>query len=113
MYLDHIVHHVTKTPSEVAIDWSKKGLHAVIGGQHTHWGTYNALLYTKTSYIEWLALEHKEIAENANHPLINLLLHDLKTAPGFGTICIRTTTIDELCQQLEDERYRNLWSFTC
>lgn len=103
MYLDHIVHHVTKTPSQVAIDWSKKGLHAVMGGQHTYWGTYNALLYTETSYIEWLALEHKEIAENANHPLINLLLHDLKTAPGFGTICIRTTTIDELCQQLEDK----------
>ena len=101
MYLDHIVHHVTKVPSEVAMDWSKRGFHAVIGGQHTHWGTYNALLYTKTSYIEWLALEHKEIAENANHPLINLLLHDLKEAPGFGTICIRTTSIEELYLQLE------------
>ncbi|SES29564.1 VOC family protein [Psychrobacillus sp. OK032] len=101
MYLDHIVHHVTKTPEEVAIDWNVNGVHSVIGGQHTHWGTYNALLYTKTSYIEWLALEHKEIAENANHPLINLMLLDLKTGPGFGTICIRTTTIDELCQQLE------------
>lgn len=103
MYLDHIVHHVAKTPKEVADDWSEKGFHAVIGGRHTHWGTYNALLYTKTSYIEWLALEHEDIAKNANHPLINLLLHDLKTAPGFGTICIRTTTIDELCQQLEEK----------
>ncbi|MFJ8063474.1 VOC family protein [Psychrobacillus sp. NPDC096426] len=103
MYLDHIVHHVTKAPSQVATYWSNKGLHAVMGGQHTYWGTYNALLSTNTSYIEWLALEHKEIAENANHPLINLLLHDLTTAPGFGTICIRTTTIDELCQQLEDK----------
>ncbi|MFJ7972228.1 VOC family protein [Psychrobacillus sp. NPDC096389] len=101
MYLDHIVHHVTKTPSQVATDWKEKGLHAVIGGQHTNWGTYNALLYTKTSYIEWLALEHKEIAESANHPLIDLMLHDLKTAPGFGTICIRTTSIDELYKQLE------------
>lgn len=101
MYLDHIVHHVTKTPNQVTIDWSETGAHAVIGGQHTYWGTYNALLYTKTSYIEWLAIEHKEVAENANHPLINLLLHDLKSAPGFGTICIRTTSIDELHKQLE------------
>ncbi|WP_240793306.1 VOC family protein [Psychrobacillus vulpis] len=101
MYLDHIVHHVTKKPEEVAEDWNAKGFHAVVGGQHTHWGTYNALLYTKTSYIEWLAIEHEEIAKNANHPLVNLLLHDIKNSPGFGTICIRTTEINELCQQLE------------
>lgn len=103
MYLDHIVHHVTKKPIETADDWNAKGLHAVVGGQHTHWGTYNALLYTKTSYIEWLALEHEEVANHANHPLVNLLLHDLKTGPGFGTICIRTKTIDKLCKQLEEK----------
>ncbi|MEI4770790.1 VOC family protein [Psychrobacillus sp. FJAT-51614] len=101
MYLDHIVHFVTKKPTEVADDWKGKGLHAVVGGQHTHWGTYNALLYTKNSYIEWLALEHEEIAVNANHPLINLLLHDLNVRPGFGTVCIRTNKIDELCNQLD------------
>ncbi|WP_144510666.1 VOC family protein [Bacillus sp. FJAT-22090] len=103
MYLDHIVHHVTKTPKEIASDWKEKGFHAVVGGRHTHWGTYNALLYTRTSYIEWLALEHEDIAQKANHPLINLLLDDLKTKPGFGTICIRTTAIDELCRQLEEK----------
>lgn len=101
MYLDHIVHHVTKNPKEVAEEWKAEGFHAVIGGQHTRWGTYNALLYTKTSYIEWLALENEEIALNANHPLINLLLHDLKTKPGFGTVCIRTENIESLFNQLE------------
>ncbi|WP_391204970.1 VOC family protein [Psychrobacillus sp. L4] len=103
MYLDHIVHHVTKTPKEVAEYWCAKGFHAVVGGQHMHWGTYNALLYTKNSYIEWLALEHEAVALKANHPLINLFLYDLKTGPGFGTICIRTSTIDELCLQLEEK----------
>ncbi|MFF2753840.1 VOC family protein [Psychrobacillus sp. NPDC058041] len=103
MYLDHIVHHVTKTPKEVAEDWYEKRFHAVVGGQHTHWGTYNALLYTKNSYIEWLALEHEEVAAKSNHPLIDLFLHDLKTGPGFGTICIRTSSIDELCLKLEEK----------
>lgn len=103
MYLDHIVHHVNKTPKAVAEEWEEMGFHVVVGGKHTYWGTYNALLYTKTSYIEWLALEYKEVAQNANHPLINLLLYDLNTKPGFGTICIRTTTINELCRQLEEK----------
>lgn len=103
MYLDHIVHHVTKTPKEVAEDWCKKRFHAVVGGRHTQWGTYNALLYTKNSYIEWLALEHKEVSAKSNNPLIDLFLHDLKTGPGFGTICIRTSSIDELCLKLEEK----------
>ena len=103
MYLDHIVHHVTKKPLEVAKDWRENGHHAVVGGQHTQWGTYNALLYTKNSYIEWLAIEHADVANNSKHPLVKLLLHDLKSGPGFGTICIRTTTIDELCHQLEEK----------
>lgn len=104
MYLDHIVHSVTKKPLVVIEDWNKKGIHAVVGGQHTQWGTYNALLYTKTSYIEWLAVEHEEVAKNANHPLINLMLHDLKTSgAGFNTICIRTTGIENFSEQLEKQ----------
>ncbi|MFJ7827261.1 VOC family protein [Psychrobacillus sp. NPDC096623] len=104
MYLDHIVHSVTKKPQEVAKDWTGKGIHAVVGGQHTKWGTYNALLYTRTSYVEWLAVEHEEVAKNANHPLIDLILHDLDTSgAGFNTICIRTTEIDGLNSQLEKQ----------
>lgn len=103
MYLDHIVHHVMKKPIQVAEEWKEKGLHAVVGGQHIHWGTHNALLYTKTSYIEWLALEHEKVANNADHPLVNLLLHDLKHGSGFGTICIRTVSMDKLHQELEEE----------
>lgn len=104
MYLDHIVHSVMKKPQEVAKDWTEKGIHAVVGGQHTKWGTYNGLLYTGTSYVEWLAVEHAEVAKNANHPLIELMLHDLNTSGvGFNTICIRTTAIDELNRQLEEQ----------
>ena len=104
MYLDHIVHSVTKAPLEVTEDWIENGVHAVVGGQHTQWGTYNALLYTKTSYIEWLSVEHKEVAKSADHPLINLMLHDLKTyGVGFNTICIRTNSIDNLSNQLEEK----------
>ena len=104
MYLDHIVHSVKKEPLEVVRDWVEKEVHAVVGGQHTQWGTYNALLYTKTSYIEWLSVEREEVANSADHPLINLMLHDLKTSgAGFNTICIRTTKIDNLSNLLEDQ----------
>ncbi|SDN42109.1 Glyoxalase-like domain-containing protein [Psychrobacillus sp. OK028] len=104
MYLDHIVHSVMKKPQEVAKVWTDKGIHAVVGGQHTNWGTYNALLYTKTSYVEWLAVEHEEVAKKANHPLIDLMIHDLDTSgAGFSTICIRTTEIDGLNLQLQEQ----------
>lgn len=104
MYLDHIVHSVTKEPLEVAKNWMENEVHTVVGGQHTQWGTYNALLYTKTSYIEWLSIEREEVANNADHPLINLMLHDLKTSgAGFNTICIRTTNIAHLNNQLMDQ----------
>lgn len=103
MYLDHIVHFVEKNPLEIAEDWQQQGLHAVVGGQHINWGTYNALLYTKNSYIEWLSIEDEHIAQNTDHPLISLMLHDLKKSPGFGTICIRTSKIDVLKQELEEK----------
>lgn len=101
--MDHIVHQVTKKPSEVAENWKEKGFHAVEGGRHVNWGTHNALLYTENSYIEWLAIEDKDIAIKANHPLINLLLHDLELGPGFGNICIRTNDIEGVDKRLKSK----------
>jgi len=103
MFLDHIVHLSTVTPEDVVKDWRQEGFHAVLGGQHIHWGTHNALLYTSNSYIEWLAIDNREIALNSNHPLVNLLLHDLKNGPGFGTICIRTSNIEDIHTRLHKQ----------
>ncbi|WP_394120754.1 VOC family protein [Planococcus donghaensis] len=99
MELDHIVHFVRQTPQKTTAEWQQKGFYAAIGGRHEKWGTFNALLYLKDCYIEWLAVEKAEIASQANHPLTRLLLHD---RVGFGTICVRTDAIKKLDEELRD-----------
>lgn len=99
MKLDHIVHFVRQSPVEASAYWSSKGFHTAVGGRHINWGTHNALLYLKDCYIEWLAVEKEEVASNAEHPLTRLLLHD---QVGFGTICLRTETIEKLNEDLQD-----------
>lgn len=83
--------------------WQHQNHHAVIGGRHEKWGTRNALLYGKDSYIEWLALENRQIAEGADHPLTQLLLHN---GSGFGTVCFRTESIDELDRRLKNSGFK-------
>ncbi|TWT02287.1 VOC family protein [Planomicrobium sp. CPCC 101079] len=102
MYLDHIVHFIDGTPQEATDYWNRLGFAAVLGGQHLKWGTHNALFYVKDCYIEWLAIENHEIANRANHPLTELLLHDRE---GFGTVCLRTTEIEQLDKRLQKQGF--------
>jgi hypothetical protein len=95
-----LFHFIDGKPQGAADYWKGLGFHAALGGKHVKWGTHNALFYAKDCYIEWLALEKLEIAQQANHPLTSLLLHDTL---GFGTVCIRTTAIEELNGRLKDE----------
>lgn len=97
MNFDHVIHFIEETPEEVVQFWSQHNLPAIVGGRHEKWGTRNALMYGKDSYIEWLALENRGIAESAAHPLTQLLLHN---GPGFGTVCFRTSSIKELERRL-------------
>lgn len=97
--LDHVV-YFSKKPPEVHVQ-EHQG--TSIGGKHKNWGTVNALTYTKNSYIEYLSVEHMDIAKQANHPLTNLLLHDLEDSEGWGTICFRTDNIHELNERLISE----------
>lgn len=102
MILDHVVHFIDEEPKDAAALWKEHGFHSAIGGQHIDWGTHNALLYMKNCYIEWLAVEKAEVAENAAHPLTQLLLHD---KIGFGTFCIRITEIDSLDDRLKRDGF--------
>lgn len=97
--LDHVVYFSEKSP-EMNVQ-EHKG--TTIGGKHKNWGTVNALTYTKNSYIEYLSVEHMDIAKRANHPLTNLLLHDLERGEGWGTICFRTDNIFALNERLTNE----------
>jgi hypothetical protein len=97
--LDHVV-YFSKQPPEVHV---KEHKGTSIGGRHKNWGTVNALTYTKNSYIEYLSVEQMKVAKQANHPLTKLLLHDLESGEGWGTICFRTDNIQVLNERLGSE----------
>ena len=50
--LDHVI-HVVHDPNRVRLQFERlSGVHTVSGGQHTTWGTYNALCYFGLAYME-------------------------------------------------------------
>lgn len=94
MKLDHVVYFTSKEPQKIIEEQKKEGHHVVAGGRHVKWGTRNALRYTRNAYIEWLSIEHPEVAENADQQLTKQLIHRLKkTGEGWGTICISVDDI--------------------
>lgn len=99
MELDHVVYFSKQPPEEHV----KNGAGTSIGGRHKSWGTMNALTYTKNSYIEYLSVQHMDIARQANHPLTELLLHDLESGEGWGTICFRCEDIQKLDERLSKQ----------
>ncbi|MEH7346857.1 VOC family protein [Bacillus sp. JJ1532] len=101
LQLDHIVHFIKGDPKKAIEAWQKLGLQAVMGGSHEKWGTFNSLLYNSTSYIEFLAIENEEIAQNSDNPLITQLVSDLQREEGIGQICFRTTDILTVKKELE------------
>lgn len=100
--LDHVVYFSKASPMENVNAFE----HTVVGGQHKQWGTANALKYTGNSYIEYLSVQDKDFAAKTNHPLPTLLLHDLEHGEGWGTICFRTNTIDELNKKFLNEGWQ-------
>lgn len=94
MKLDHVVYFTNRDPQKVIEEQRKEGHHVVAGGRHVKWGTRNALRYVRNAYIEWLSIEHREIAENADQQLTKQLIHRLKkTGEGWGTICLSVDDI--------------------
>lgn len=106
MKLDHVVYFTEKDLSQIVDGQRGEGRHAIIGGRHEKWGTYNALLYMKNAYVEWLAVEHSEIAKEAHLPLIDLLLTDLQEGEGWGTICLSVEGIERFNEEIENKGFR-------
>ena len=100
MKLDHVVYFTSKSPAEIVEEQKNEGNYAVIGGRHEKWGTHNALMYVKNAYVEWLSVERPEVAEQADHPLTRLLLHDLKEKDGWGTLCLSVTNIEQFNEDI-------------
>lgn len=105
MKLDHVVYFTKKTPLEVVWEQKELGWHAVMGGSHEQWGTYNALMYVNNAYVEWLALEDEQVAKSSHNPLIQLYLQDRKHGEGWGTICLSVEGIEAFNEQLLQQGY--------
>ena len=105
MKLDHVVYFTNSTPAQIVSEQQKLGQHAVVGGHHEKWGTQNALMYVSNAYIEWLSVEKENIAKEAGHSLTNLLLHDLETSEGWGTICISIKNIEKFNREIKKKKF--------
>lgn len=103
MHLDHIVHFVTAPPETMKTEADSAGFKSVLGGKHAQWGTANTLSFLASSYIEWLSLVELSVAEKADHPLTQLLLHDRPSGPGFGTICLRPESIEHVWKKFREK----------
>ncbi|HET6872586.1 MAG TPA: VOC family protein [Sporolactobacillaceae bacterium] len=92
---DHLV-HFTKNPEEAAQIMIKHGFHAVKGGHHESWGTYNSLCHFGLPYIEFLGLEDLTVAQKVTHnTLISQVVDEFEQGEGFLRLAIRTDNIEE------------------
>lgn len=105
MKLDHVVYFTKKSPQEIVEEQQIEGNYAVIGGRHEKWGTHNALMYVKNAYVEWLSIEQPEIAEQVDHPLTRLLLHDLEEKEGWGTLCFSVPDIERFDEDIQNKGF--------
>ncbi len=106
MKLDHIVYFSNSSPEQVVAQQRSINRHAVIGGRHEKWGTSNALLYTRNAYIEWLCIDNIIVAQKAIQPLTSLLLHDLKSGEGWGTICLSVNNIENFEREINRKGFK-------
>ncbi|WP_042357181.1 VOC family protein [Bacillus rubiinfantis] len=100
---DHLVFLKNK-PEEAITPLKDSGIHAVNGGRHQNWGTYNSLTYFGLSYIEFLGVENQAVAEQQREnrlvvETVDKLLREGMEGPA--KIAIRTDRIQELAEQLE------------
>ena len=104
--LDHVVYFTKKAPIDIARDVAIEGIHPVVGGRHLQWGTFNAVFYTKDSYIEWLAVENLDIAKKNSQPLVQQLLYDIDDGEGYKALCLRSENLEESNRYFQKLGYR-------
>jgi Glyoxalase-like domain len=99
---DHLVHFLHRVPEEATTTFRQAGFHAMPGGRHTHWGTWNSVSYFDLSYIEFLAVENREVASQSDNPLIQQLVEEHAAGEGMGQIAIRTTELEQWAKRLQE-----------
>ncbi|ULO06558.1 VOC family protein [Paenibacillus sp. 19GGS1-52] len=101
---DHTVHYVNDLEQAITA-FKNNGLTAFPGGSHKLWGTHNALSYFGLNYIEFLAIEDRELAESSD--TANLVVKDavnlLPEVEAFSRVAIRTDNIEETAASLKQQ----------
>lgn len=99
---DHTIHLVNDLDKAVEA-FQGQQLNAHRGGSHTNWGTYNALSYFGLNYIEFLSIEHRDVAEKtedynvvARDPLALLPDHEI-----FTRVILRTDNLEEAAERMK------------
>jgi hypothetical protein len=104
---DHLV-WFTKQPEKMILPLKQRGIHAVNGGRHETWGTYNSLAYFGLSYIEFLGIENISIAKkHQDNRLVTHIAEQLPKENGEGParIAVRTDQIEQLAVKLKEEGF--------
>lgn len=98
---DHFV-HFTASPEEALATFAEHGLHAVAGGRHEDFGTYNALSYFGLSYVELIGVFDFALAKEAgamDYSLHSTFLHN-QYADGAQRIALRSSDLEALASHL-------------
>lgn len=104
--LDHLVHFVYQDLENITERLQTKDILAKKGGSHSDWGTYNHLAYfDNLAYIEWLAVEHEEIAQTADNPLIRQLMKERQLGDHLAQMAFRTTDIQHAENRLKERGF--------
>ncbi|RSK54631.1 VOC family protein [Bacillus canaveralius] len=102
LHWDHTVHYVNDLENAIEM-FKENGLIAFKGGSHKQWGTYNALSYFGLTYIEFLAIENRELVVKADPS--NVVVKDaIKMLPAneaFSRVAIRTDDIEDTAATLK------------
>jgi hypothetical protein len=106
LQFDHLVHFLNRPPAEAVSLMNGCGFHAVAGGRHENWGTWNSLSYFDLSYVEFLAVEHSDAAGRSDNPLIRQLLADLPKGEGLGQFALRTRQIVQWAKTFRERGLR-------
>ncbi|MBS4174929.1 VOC family protein [Bacillus sp. FJAT-49736] len=106
LLFDHLVHFV-QNPVQAAEEMKYIGVQAFMGGNHEKWGTYNSLAYFGLSYIEFLGIREREIAEEAalHHDLTRQAITLLPHYQGFNRIALRTNNIEKVAKHAQTLGY--------
>lgn len=104
---DHLVIFSNK-PVEAIEPLKKHGIHAVQGGRHETWGTYNTLTYFGLSYIEFLGIEKMDALIHEENRLVTHIVERLPQEKGEGParIAIRTDDIEGLAVDLKEKGFK-------